>query len=132
MTAQDSVYRESGGVTDGPPPHFSAYDNIPEAPTRNKSELRHWRGLRTLESIIHHRCCHTSQPLLSPNVPDSKSWRQKRNLKRTTSGRGFFADSSRLDFIHQYRVSPGWRIKLFFLWRLCFIVFSRPSDMTRY
>lgn len=41
MTAQDFVYRVSGGVTDGPPPHFSVYDNIPEAPYRDKTELKH-------------------------------------------------------------------------------------------
>lgn len=63
MTAQDFVYRVSGGVTDGPPPpHSSVYDNIPGAPRRNKAELKHLPSsvcvcvctCDTLRLTIHH------------------------------------------------------------------------------
>lgn len=53
VTAQDFVYRARGGVTDGPPPHFSVYDNIPEAPQTALSSIICQSHGERLQLMIH-------------------------------------------------------------------------------
>lgn len=52
-----SVWRVSGAVTDGPPPHLLVYDNIAEAPCRDITELEHLPFLCVCRFLFKGRGC---------------------------------------------------------------------------
>lgn len=52
-----SVWRVSGAVTDGPPPHLLVYDNIAEAPCRHITELEHLPFLCVCRFLFKGRGC---------------------------------------------------------------------------